>query len=113
MARLPSLPVGRRGSREPARAEVEARPNRVRQDGRCRTHQPEPASAAYEGGLRMTPLPENGGTIVPCLHIGLPEGFEVCWAGPNPLGDGFCFGSTDGRLLFTDDEGRPLPVLQP
>jgi hypothetical protein len=31
--------------------------------------------------------------------------FEICWAGPNPVGPGFCFGSEDGWLLFTDDDG--------
>jgi hypothetical protein len=57
----------------------------------------------------MTPLPENGSNIIlPCLHIGLPEEFEVCWAGPNPLRAGLCFGSTDGRVLFADENGRPL-----
>jgi hypothetical protein len=57
----------------------------------------------------MSRLLENGGNInVPCLHIPLPEGFDVCWAGPSPLGTGLCFGSTDGWLLFADEEGRPL-----
>jgi hypothetical protein len=42
--------------------------------------------------------------------MGLPDGFEVCWAGPNPGFPGFCFGSTDGMVLFVDEEGRPLNV---
>jgi hypothetical protein len=33
--------------------------------------------------------------------------FEICWAGPNPVGPGFCFGSEGGRLLFTDEDGSP------
>jgi hypothetical protein len=57
----------------------------------------------------MNRLPEIGdGVIVPCLHISLPEGFDVCWAGPNPLRAGLCFGSTDGMILFADEEGRPV-----
>lgn len=35
------------------------------------------------------------------------EDFKVCWAGPCPLQPGFCFGSEDGRLLFTDESGTP------
>lgn len=34
--------------------------------------------------------------------------FEVSWAGPHPREDGFCFGSDDGRLLFTDSDGTLL-----
>jgi hypothetical protein len=33
--------------------------------------------------------------------------FEICWAGPNPVGPGFCFGSEEGWLLFTDEDGAP------
>jgi hypothetical protein len=33
--------------------------------------------------------------------------FDVCWAGPNPFRDGFCFGSEHGQLLYTDELGRP------
>jgi len=52
----------------------------------------------------MNPLPENdGSSIVPFAHIGFPDGFEVCWAGKHPFQDGFCFGSLDGRILFTDE----------
>jgi hypothetical protein len=62
----------------------------------------------------MTGLPGNGeGTIVPCLHIPLPEGFEVSWAGPSPLGRGLCFGSTDGKILFADEDGHPFPGAIP
>jgi hypothetical protein len=57
----------------------------------------------------MNPLPENdGSSIVPFAHIGFPDGFEVCWAGKHPFQDGFCFGSLDGRILFTDELGAPL-----
>jgi hypothetical protein len=34
--------------------------------------------------------------------------FDVTWAGPAPAGPGFCFGSEDGRLLFTDERGVPV-----
>jgi hypothetical protein len=34
--------------------------------------------------------------------------FEPSWAGPHPFRDGFCFGSEDGKLLFTDEEGKSL-----
>ena len=34
--------------------------------------------------------------------------FDVSWAGPNPFGPGFAFGSVDGRVLFTDEAGVPL-----
>ncbi len=34
-----------------------------------------------------------------------PEGFEVSWVGPNPFLEGFCYGSEDGYLLFTDEAG--------
>jgi len=32
------------------------------------------------------------------------DAFEVTWGGPSPTG-GFCFGSEDGRVLFTDADG--------
>lgn len=34
--------------------------------------------------------------------------FEVTWAGPHPFGSGFCFGSEDGELRFTDENFTPL-----
>src|SRR5262249_44198953 len=69
---------------------------------------------AHEGGSRMNQLTQNSsGVIVPCLQIPMKEAFDVCWAGPSPLGRGLCFGSTDGMILFTDEEGRPLPSLLP
>ena len=30
--------------------------------------------------------------------------FEVSWAGPNPRAEGFCLGSEDGQLRFTDTQ---------
>src|SRR5439155_19147937 len=56
----------------------------------------------------MTALPEHGGFEY--MRIPLPGGFDVCWAGPNLVdpGPGLCFGSTDGKLLFADAEGRAL-----
>lgn len=50
---------------------------------------------------------------MPCLRIPMPEAFDVCWAGPSPLGGGLCFGSTDGMILFADEAGRPLSGLLP
>lgn len=62
----------------------------------------------------MNQFTQNGcGVIVPCLHIPMQEAFEVCWAGPSPLGGGLCFGSTDGMILFADKEGRPLSGFVP
>lgn len=34
------------------------------------------------------------------------EGFEPSWAGPHPLEEGFCIGSEDGRVAFTDVNGN-------
>jgi hypothetical protein len=34
------------------------------------------------------------------------EGFEPSWAGPHPFDDGFCFGSEDGQVVFTDENGK-------
>lgn len=53
--------------------------------------------------------------IAPSASIGFPQGFEVCWAGPHslpyPIPNGLCFGSLDGRILITDEEG--IPLVQP
>ncbi len=59
------------------------------------------------------PTQNGSGVIVPCLRIPMQESFDVCWAGPSPVGHGFCFGSTDGLILFADEEGRQLPDLKP
>ncbi|MGH7168680.1 MAG: hypothetical protein ACRELG_00185 [Gemmataceae bacterium] len=57
----------------------------------------------------MNSFAENGDRfIVPFTPIGLPQGFEACWAGAHPFRQGLCFGSLDGRILFTDEEGVPL-----
>jgi hypothetical protein len=57
----------------------------------------------------MTRLPSNGGSIaVPCLHIPFAEEFEVCWAGASPMAGGLCFGSTEGNVLFTDEDGQAM-----
>lgn len=38
--------------------------------------------------------------------------FDISWAGESGLGPkGFCFGSTDGRILFTDQDFRPIPPV--
>lgn len=61
----------------------------------------------------MNSFTENGdASIVPFAPIRFPEGFEVCWAGPHPFQTGFCFGSLDGRILFTDEEGVQLIPLE-
>jgi hypothetical protein len=57
----------------------------------------------------MNSFAENGDAfIVPFTSIGFPQGFEVCWAGPHPFQKGFCFGSLDGKIVFTDEIGAPL-----
>ncbi len=41
-----------------------------------------------------------------------PEGFEVSWAGPDPFGEGVCFGSEDGLFQFFDERMTPIgPVF--
>src|SRR5713101_569422 len=37
--------------------------------------------------------------------IPLPD-FRLTWAGANPFGEGFCFGSESGELGLTDTRGR-------
>jgi hypothetical protein len=32
----------------------------------------------------------------------------VCWAGADPFGPGFCFGTEDGKLVFADEDGVPM-----
>jgi hypothetical protein len=61
----------------------------------------------------MNSLPPETGTT-PALYesIRLKE-FSVTWAGLNPTGPGFCFGSEDGRLLFTDENGNPINEPHP
>jgi hypothetical protein len=56
----------------------------------------------------MSPLAENGNSRPLFLSIRFPDSFAVCWAGPHPFRPGLCFGSEDGMLLFTDEEGRAL-----
>ncbi len=42
-----------------------------------------------------------------------PPGFEISWAGANPFGDGYCFGSESGLLQFMDKDIKPMgPVLK-
>jgi hypothetical protein len=43
-------------------------------------------------------------------HIRFHESFAVCWAGPHPFAPGLCFGSEDGMVLFTDEQGRALSL---
>jgi hypothetical protein len=62
----------------------------------------------------MTPSsPGWDASIVYYLCIKFPAGFEPCWAGPRPAGPGFCFGSLNGNVLLTDEEGTPTaPVAK-
>jgi hypothetical protein len=57
----------------------------------------------------MNRLPPNGSMSRPLYTPIQFKDFEVSWAGPNPLGPGFAFGSEDGRVLMTDETGVPLP----
>ena len=53
----------------------------------------------------MNPLEPNGSPHPLYQSIRFDD-FDVTWAGPNPFRPGFCFGSDDGRLRFTDEEGK-------
>jgi hypothetical protein len=56
----------------------------------------------------MNRLPPNG-SASPSLFTPIRfKDFAVSWAGPNPLGPGFAFGSEDGRVLLTDEAGVPF-----
>jgi len=56
----------------------------------------------------MNNLPENGHALRPIVtSIPLPAGFEPTWAGPL-AGHAFCIGSEDGRILFTNEIGKPM-----
>src|SRR5947208_14978588 len=39
--------------------------------------------------------------------------FELVWAGPRPFCDGFCVGSEDGVMRFTDEEGNDSGTVLP
>jgi hypothetical protein len=61
----------------------------------------------------MNSFADNGESLIaPFKPLRFPEGFEVCWAGPHPFQRGFCFGSLEGRILFTDEEGVPLLPME-
>jgi hypothetical protein len=51
---------------------------------------------------------ENGGTPRPHFARLRLKNFDVSWAGQHPFMPGFCFGSEDGRLLFTDEDGSQI-----
>lgn len=38
------------------------------------------------------------------VEIKIPS-FEVSWAGRSPVGTGFCYGSEDGKIAFSDENG--------
>jgi hypothetical protein len=46
----------------------------------------------------------------PFHAIHMPD-FGISWAGANPFGEGFCFGSEDGNLVLTDTKGNPRSFL--
>jgi hypothetical protein len=56
----------------------------------------------------MTRATSNGNASQSFLAEIRFHDFEVCWAGASPFGPGFCFGSEDGQLLFTDEDGKAL-----
>src|SRR5262249_25305854 len=68
---------------------------------------------AHERRPRMNQHADNGNSrFLPSTPIRFPDGFEACWAGPNPSAStGFCFGSLDGSILLTDETG--IPQLDP
>jgi hypothetical protein len=43
-------------------------------------------------------------------HLPFPNEFDVCWAGANPLSAGLCFGSTDGKVMFANQQGLPTRI---
>ncbi|MBI3823528.1 MAG: hypothetical protein HY289_12735 [Planctomycetes bacterium] len=45
---------------------------------------------------------------IPSRRLNFPPGFDVSWAGPSPLANGFCLGSENGLLQFFDAEFRPI-----
>jgi hypothetical protein len=53
-----------------------------------------------------TPSP-NGGPATLFRSIQIKD-FDVSWAGPDPFGPGYAFGSEDGRIVFTDRAGQPV-----
>lgn len=64
--------------------------------------------------MQVHPIEQNGKAN--CLYQSIRfDDFDVTWAGPNPFRHGFCFGSDDGRLRFTDEEGKiigePFPQV--
>src|SRR6266851_806083 len=56
----------------------------------------------------MNRLASNGNSSTPLFaHLRFKD-FEVCWAGPHPYRAGYCFGSEDGQILFTDEQGNVM-----
>lgn len=47
-----------------------------------------------------------GGHGIPPFDSLRFKAFPVSWVGPHPFQNGFCFGSEDGKLLFTDEVGN-------
>ncbi len=59
----------------------------------------------------MSWLPPSHGMNGPSYQVIRFQDFAVNWAGPNPFGDGFCFGSEEGGLKFTDEDGGLLAEI--
>src|SRR5205807_6685392 len=53
-------------------------------------------------------FPDDAAGVFQAIHM--PD-FGITWAGVNPFGEGFCFGSERGHLVLTDTKGKPLSVL--
>ena len=56
-------------------------------------------------------LVEHNGSPHPLYKSIRFDDFDVTWAGANPFRPGFCFGSDDGRLRFTDEEGNNAKTI--
>ncbi len=56
----------------------------------------------------MNGPPENGAAASPYYKSIQLEAFPVTWVGENPFRPGFFFGSEDGRILLTDEDGKTL-----
>src|SRR5436309_810274 len=109
MARVSCLGAQWGRAIQSAESEASAGTDRVRPDGCRRSLNGDHAAAPHERKACMNQISDNGvASFIPCLHITFSAAFEVCWAGRHPLRTGLCFGSTDGKILFADEEGTPL-----
>ncbi len=56
--------------------------------------------------ISFSPVGKGPRSLLSLIQL---KDFEISWAGPDPYGDGFCFGSESGQLVFTDSEGNLFP----